>query len=201
MCELLQEITKTIPGDVYKKLKWEKKLFPALLFLYLKLNGENISITAYSEAFQHLNKDAFKHDLIQLKKLSTGYRARDRKAIIKIKLKNLMHTFELGEQFLATMTIISEMFWIPLIETTDDVVTGTIYALALLKWGNTTPTISKVCKHLGIAPSSVLYQIKHKILKVRKKSEFKTIIKAKKAIVSVIDLRQQKMKISFLIYQ
>ncbi len=197
-CDLSQEITKILPGDVYKKLDRGLKLFPALLFLYLKLNGENISITAYSEAFQHLDKDAFKHDLIQLKKLSRGYRARDRKAIIKIKLRNVMHTFELGEQFLATMLIISEMFWTPLKETSDDVAAGTVYALTLVKWGNTTPTISKVCKELGIAPSSVLYQIKHKILKMRKKNEFKTVIKAKKMIVHIIDQRQQKMKIPSL---
>ncbi len=198
VCDLLQEITKTLPGDVYKKLKREQKLFPALIFLYLKLNGENISITTYSEAFQHLDRDAFRRDLIQLKKLSSGYRARNRKAIIKIKLRNVMHTFELGEQFLATMLIISDMFWTPLRETTDDVATGTIYALTLVKWGNSTPTISKVCQDLGISQSSVLYQIKHKILKVRKKSEFRTIRKAKKAIVHVIDLRQQKMKIPSL---
>ena len=109
-----------------------------------------------------------------------------------------MHTFELGEQFLTTMLTISEMFWHQLRETTDEVATGTIYALALLKWGNTTPTISEICQELGIAPSSVLYQIKHKILKIRKKSEFKTIMGASKAIVRVIDRRQQKMRIPCL---
>ncbi len=198
VCDLFQEVTKILPGAAYIQLNRGQKLFPAFLFLYLKLNGENISIITYSEAFQHLDKDVFKHDLIQLKKLSSGYRARDRKAIIKIKLRNLIHKFELGEQFLATMHIISEMFWSQLRETTDDVATGTIYALTLVKWGNSTPTISKVCKHLGIASSSVLYQIKHKILKIRKKSEFKTIIGAKKAIFSVINQKQLKMKIPSL---
>ena len=186
VCNLFQEVTKTLSGDVYKKLDRQLKLFPAFLFLYLKLNGENISITTYSEAFQHLDRDAFKHDLIQLKKLSSGYRARDRRAIIKIKLRNLMHTFDLGEQFLATMLIISEMFWTQLRETTDDVATGTIYALTLVKWGSSTPTISRVCEELGIAPSSVLYQVRRKILKIGKKSGFKTIIGATKAIVHVI---------------
>ena len=198
VCDLFQEITKILPGAAYIQLNRGQKLFPAFLFLYLKLNGENISIITYSEAFQHLDKDAFKRDLIKLKKLSSGYRARDRKAIIKIKLRNVTHKFELCEQFLTTMLIISEMFWSQLRETTDDVATGTIYALSLVKWGNSAPTISKVCKHLGIAPSSVLYQVKHKILKLRKKSEFKTIIGAKKAIIQVIDQGQRKMKIPSL---
>ena len=78
-------------------------------------------------------------------------------------------------------------FWFQIKETTDDVAAGTILALTLIKRNDTSHTIQDICKELGIAQSSVIYQIKNKILKKIKSSQFKTVTESAPLIINAID--------------
>ena len=188
---LFQEIFENIAGNEAVKLRRTKELLPALIYLFLKLKGENISIHTYSKKLDLLfglpEINIFKKELRYIKRLSGQYRFRDRKAIILKKLTNLMDTFVFDKYFFTAMIQILDAYWSQIKETTDDVATGTICALALIKWNHPSLTIQTFCKELGIAQSAVLYQIKNKILKNKVKSEFKTVTESKSLIINALE--------------
>lgn len=180
---LFQEVKNSL--DYRSKFYQFEKLWPIFFYLFLKLQGENMSMNKYLDIFC-LNKDEFKEGLRKSKKISKVYQKRDRKIIVYKKLENLQKTFRLDNNILEKTIDILNAFWSIIRESTDDIITGTVFSLGLMYLDEKSVTFNRVCKELGIQQGNMIYQIKNKIFTNLGVSGFKSMSESKELIKKVI---------------
>lgn len=136
-----------------------KTLMPVFVYSFLRDRGIDITFThlkKYSGLTRHQSFQMFKKISEEFPKHTT----RERKPKIIEYVTTVKNHFLLSSQFLENAAKILEKFWGLLSDTTDKVIAGTISALALISLRRDSPYMLHLCVVLGIAQSSVIYNIK-----------------------------------------
>ncbi|KKN02227.1 hypothetical protein LCGC14_1119890, partial [marine sediment metagenome] len=165
----------------YKHLN---RILPVFIFSFLRANTIDVSISLL------LNLSGMdRHKCFQALKRINGifpeYVKRDRKQVVLGKVRMIKVSFGLDSGFFENATKILQRFWEFLCNTGDNIIAGTIAALALLSVHSNLPVL-RVCEKIGISQSAVIYQLKNKLLERLNITGFKTFRQAKKMLTSEV---------------
>ncbi len=176
--KILDELPKS---PSYKHLN---RILPVFIFSFLRANTIDVSISLL------LNLSGMdKHKCFQALKRINGifpeYVKRDRKQVVLGKVRVIKTYFGLDSRFFENATKILHRFWEFLCNTGDNIIAGTIAALALLSVHSKLPVL-RVCEKIGISQSAIIYQIRNKLLKRLNLTGFKTFRQAKNMLTSEV---------------
>ncbi len=79
-----------------------------------------------------------------------------------------------------------EKLWSYISNTTEDVIAGTVCVLTVIAMDLNEYNYSQICKNIGIAPSTVIYQIRNKLFKRLHISGFQSVVKSREMIKELI---------------
>jgi len=176
--KVLDELPKS---PSYKHLN---RILPVFIFSFLRANTIDVSISLL------LNLSGMdRHKCFQALKRINGifpeYVKRDRRQVVLGKVRMVKVSFGLDSRFFENATKILKRFWEFLCNTGDNIIAGTIAALALLSVNSNLPVL-RVCEKIGISQSAIIYQIRNKLLRGLNITGFKTFRQAKKVLISEV---------------
>ncbi len=148
-------------GVHYKKAI---RLMPVVIYIVLKINGLQIRSKEIIDS-SVLSQKQFRNCLQEVVKHCPEYVSRDRKKIVHKKISNLKAHFQLDSEFVQVSGFLLEKFWFSINNTTDNILTGVVSVLTLIKLGIKSVDYSEIGKYLDIESSTLYYQVKNKILK------------------------------------
>ncbi|KKM61415.1 hypothetical protein LCGC14_1531940 [marine sediment metagenome] len=176
--QILDELPKS---PSYKHLN---RILPVFIFSFLRANTIDVSISL----LQNLS-GMDRHKCFQALKRINGtfpeYIKRDRKQVVLGKVRMIKVFYGLDSRFFENATKILQRFWEFLCNTGDNIIAGTIAALALLSVHSNLPVL-RVCEKIGISQSAIIYQLRNKLLKRLNITGFKTFRQAKKVLTSEV---------------
>lgn len=173
-------VLETLPYS--SSFKNPNKLMPVFVYSFLRARGFDISFSLLSRL-----SGMTKHECFQtLKKITIfpEYVNRDRKQLILGKIRGVEKHFHLNSQFFENANRILQKLWELLKNTTDSVIAGTVTALSLISIHNNIPILKWVCQKIGISQSTVIFQVKNKIVKRLGISGFTTFRNSKEVLIS-----------------
>jgi hypothetical protein len=157
-------------------------LGPIFILHFLKVNGLTFNFHS-SLPYLQINKHEY---FIGLKKITPffihEYGNRDRKLQVMDIIEEVKTYFGLKKRFYKNAHTILERLWELLQNTTDEVLAGVISVLSVISINNESISVNAVCEKIGIASSSVIYQVRNKLFKALKISGFTTLRKSKALI-------------------
>lgn len=179
-------------NKIYRRLKKgtkcraSHKLAPVVVFLFLKTNNFNISLTEYLKKMSYEPKE-FKSVLKQVVSHYPSYLKRDRKGIIVKKLVLIKKYYSFPPRFIERSERILNAFWSQISNTKEDVIVGVACILTIIQMGIKGISFSQICKKVGIELSTVHYQVKHNIFERMRVPNFTSLKKSSSEIKKVID--------------
>lgn len=114
------------------------------------------------------------------------YKTRDREQIILNRIHDILVHFRLSLAFFENARKILLKLWGLLQGTTDSVVAGTVSVLSLISLNLLSPRVRNICERIGITHSTILFQIKNKLLTSLGISGFTTLTKSKELVVDEV---------------
>lgn len=148
------------PGTKYRNVK---KLAPITIYFALNIKCIEVNSAQYIEA-ANLTREDFRVGVRSLMNYCPEFLSRDRELLTLNFVNQVASHFNLDSEFTETAHLLLKKLW-PLIRSTKEaIIAAVISTLALIKLNIPIPNVATICKNLGIQPSTVLYQVKHKIL-------------------------------------
>lgn len=179
---------QTIWSKMPKNTKYRayKKLVHVVMYIFLKMRGNNITVPEIIEK-PGLNRKEFNKYLKQVVKCYPAYYRRDRKFITIIKMYNVKKTLNFKKNFIDTSCKILDKVWPYVSNTKEEVIAGVVCTLTMIYMSIDNIPISQVCNSLRIEMSAVSYQVKNNIFTNLGVLDFKGLKRSKDQIVKIID--------------
>ena len=165
--------------------RYLKRLSPVTIFMFLKMNGYNITMKNLIEKMS-LDEGKVRLYFKQSVKKYPEYHKKNRKLIVKNHIIHIKDTFQFSEEFMSNSEAILNTFWELLSNTTENVAAGTVSVLTMIVMDIKDPKIAEICADLGFVQSAVNYQIKNKIFKRLHIPGFQTVTRSKDLIIRLI---------------
>ncbi|KKL98049.1 hypothetical protein LCGC14_1828290, partial [marine sediment metagenome] len=155
-------------------------LGPIFIFKFLQANGLHFNFHSFIQTLQIDKREYFKG----LKKINDfflrEYGYRDRKLQVMSIIEEVKAFFGLSLEFYQNAQKIIDRLWALLQNTTDEVLAGVISVLSVISINDESATVKVICDIIGTSYSSIIYQIRNKLLKRLNITGFKTFRQAKK---------------------
>ena len=187
----LKQACFTLLLDIYNKLKWGTKfrgpqnLSPIIIYMFFNMKGRNVTIKDITDTLNISDKD-MRQGLKEIIKVYPEYLKKDKKMLVLNRVKQTRAKFRLPAQFIANSKAIMERFWPYLNNTTENVIAGTVCVLTIIAMDIKGYYYSQICKSIGIAPSTVIYQIKNNLFKRFHITGFQSVAKSRDLIKELI---------------
>ena len=114
------------------------------------------------------------------------YLKKDKRGLVLTKVTQIKAKFRLPAQFKPNATAIMDKFWSYISNTTENVIVGTVCVLTILAMDIQKYSYSQICESIGIAPSTVIYQIRNKLFKRLHIAGFQSVLKSREMIKDLI---------------
>lgn len=114
------------------------------------------------------------------------YLKKDKKMLALNRIQQIQVKFGLPVEFTINSKAIMEKLWSFIYNTTENIIAGTVCVLTLIAMDIKTCNYTQICENIGIAPSTVIYQIKNKLFKRFHISGFQSVEKSRELIKDLI---------------
>ena len=167
------------------KLRGPQNLSPIIIFMFFNMKGRNLTIKNITDTIHISDKD-MRHGLKEIIKVYPQYLEKDKKLLALNRIKQIQAKFRLPTEFSPNSKAIMEKLWSYISNTTEDVIAGTVCVLTVIAMDLNEYNYSQICKNIGIAPSTVIYQIRNKLFKRLHISGFQSVVKSREMIKELI---------------
>ncbi len=177
--KVIKKLNRKISNEVHEEIfslyykLWDRvrlyyknavRLLPVVIYIVFKIKGLPIHSKEIINSSVHTQKQ-FRDYLLEVVRHCPEYVARDRLEIVRKKIFSVVTHFHFGSEFLQASDSLLRKFWSDISNTTENVLSGVICVLTMIKLDIHSVSYNKVCNFLSIESSTVNYQVKHKILK------------------------------------
>ena len=167
------------------KFRGAEKLSPITIFMFFNMRGLNLDIKDISDKI-NISDKKIRQGLKEIIKIYPEYLKKDRKVLALNKLAHIKTSFTFPEEFMENSKAILEKFWPYIRNTKENVIAGTVCVLTIIAMDIKEYNYSQICASIGIAQSTVIYQIKNNLFKRLRITGFETISKSNKLIKDLI---------------
>ena len=177
--------------DVYNKIKRSTKfsgpqnLSPITILMFFNMKGRNVTIKDITDTLNISDKD-MRQGLKKVIKVYPEYLEKDKKLLALNRIKQIQAKFRLPAHFIPNATAIMDKFWSYISNTKENVIAGTVCTLTIIAMGLERYNYSQICESIGIAPSTVIYQIKNKLFNSLHIPGFQSVSKSREMIKDLI---------------
>ena len=177
--------------EIYNKLKWGTKyrsphnLSPIVIYMFFNMRGWNIDIKDITGIINISDKN-MRQGLKEIIKVYPEYLKKDKKVLVLNRIQQIQVKFALPVEFVINSKAIMEKLWPFIYNTTENIIAGTVCVLTVIAMDIKKHNYPQICNNIGIAPSSVIYQIKNKLFKRLHISGFQSVEKSREMIKELI---------------
>ena len=153
--------TRVPPGKKISKLEI---LIPMIIFVFLRMKLAPITPVKFADS-NIMTKADLCNNLRECLPYIPEYQARDRKGLILSMIEHVGKKLTYPIEFLEECEILLDVFWKELSSTTERATAATVFCLALIYVEDAPPPFKGICDEFGVEMSTVIYQIKYKLIK------------------------------------
>lgn len=157
-----ERVQSRIPAQ--KKISNPVLLIPTTIFVFLRMKLAPITPVKYAGTNIMSKADLSKY-LRDYLPYIPEYQARDRRGLIMSMIESVGSLLECPKAFLEECETFLDVFWKELSQTTERVTAATVFCLTLIYVEDAPPPFKGICDEFGVEMSTVIYQIKHKLIK------------------------------------
>ena len=163
--------TRVPPGKKISKLEI---LIPIIIFVFLRMKLAPITPVRYVDS-NIMTKADLSNNLRNCLPYIPEYQTRDRKGLILSMIEHVGKKLTYPIEFLEECEILLDVFWKELSSTTERVTAATAFCLTLIYVEDALPPFKGICDEFGVEMSTVIYQIKYKLVKRHRVEGFTTL--------------------------
>lgn len=159
------------PGKKISKLDI---LIPMIIFVFLRMKLAPITPVKYVDS-NIMSKADLSNNLRDCLPYVPEYQIRDRKGLILSMIEHVVKKLTYPGEFLIECEVLLDVFWKELSSTTERATAATVFCLTLIYVEDAPPAFKGICDEFGVELSTVIYQIKYKLVKRHKVEGFTTL--------------------------
>jgi len=163
--------TRVPPGKKISKLEI---LIPMIIFVFLRMKLAPITPVKFADS-NIMTKADLSNNLRECLPYIPEYQTRDRKGLILSMIEHVGKKLTYPIEFLEECEILLDVFWKELSSTTERVTAATAFCLTLIYVEDAPPPFKGICDEFGVEMSTVIYQIKYKLVKRHRVEGFTTL--------------------------
>ena len=149
------------PGKKISKLE---VLIPMLIFVFLRMKLAPITPVKYVNS-NVMSKADLSNNLRECLPYVPEYQIRDRKGLILSMIEHVGKKLSYPSEFLVECETLLDVFWKELSSTTERATAATVFCLTLIYVEDAPPPFKGICDEFGVELSTIIYQIKYKLVK------------------------------------
>ena len=157
-----------------KKISNPDILIPMILFVFLRMKLAPITPMKYAQS-KIMSKADLSNNLRECLPYIPEYQIRDRKGLILSMIEHVGRKLDYPNEFLEECEILLDVFWKELSSTTERATAATVFCLTLIYVEDAPPPFKGICDEFGVEMSTVIYQIKYKLVKRHRVEGFTTL--------------------------
>ena len=167
-----EKVQSRIPPG--KKISRLEILIPMIIFVFLRMKLAPITPVKYVDS-NIMSKADLSNNLRECLPYIPEYQIRDRRGLILSMIEHVGRKMTYPHEFLEECEILLDVFWKELSSTTERATAATVFCLTLIYVENAPPPFKGICDEFGVEMSTVIYQIKYKLIKRHKVKGFTTL--------------------------
>jgi hypothetical protein len=167
-----EKVLSRIPSG--KKISKPEILIPMTFFVFLRMKLAPITPMKYVES-KIMSKADLSNNLRECLPYIPEYQIRNRKGLIFSMIEHVGMKLDYPSEFLEESETLLDVFWKELSSTTERATAATVFCLTLIFVEDAPPPFKGICDEFGVEMSTVIYQIKHKLIKRHRVEGFTTL--------------------------
>lgn len=167
-----EQVHSRIPPQ--KKIANPEILIPVTIFVFLRMKLAPLTPTTFVNSNIMSKIDLAKY-LREYLYYIPEYQSRDRRGLVMAIITRVVDTLEYPQAFLKECERLLDVFWKELSNTTERVTAATLFCLTLIYVEDAPPPFVGICNQFGVEMSTLIYQIKHKLIERHKVKGFTTL--------------------------
>ena len=157
-----EKVQSRIPPS--KRISKLETLIPMLIFVFLRMKLAPITPVKYVDS-NIMSKADLSNNLREFLPYVPEYQTRDRKGLILSMIEHVGKKLAYPGEFVDECEILLDVFWKELSSTTERATAATVFCLTLIYVEDAPPPFKGICDEFGVEMSTVIYQIKYKLIK------------------------------------
>ena len=167
-----EQVHSRIPPQ--KKIANPEIVIPITIFVFLRMKLAPVTPTTFVESNIMSKIDLAKY-LREYLRYIPEYQSRDRRGLVISMITQVVKTLEYPDAFLEKCEKLLDVFWKELSHTTERVTAATVFCLTLIYVEDAPPPFVGICNQFGVEMSTIIYQIKHKLIERHRVKGFTTL--------------------------
>jgi hypothetical protein len=163
--------TRIPPGKKISKLE---TLIPMIIFVFLRMKLAPITPVKFVDS-NIMSKAELSNNLREYLPYIPEYQTRDRKGLILSMIEHVGRKLTYPDEFINECEILLDVFWKELSSTTERATAATVFCLTLIYVEDAPPPFKGICDEFGVEMSTVIYQVKYKLIKRHSVEGFTTL--------------------------
>ena len=167
-----EQVHSRIPPQ--KKIANPEILIPITIFVFLRMKLAPITPSTFVESNIMSKMELAKH-LREYLHYIPEYQSRNRRGLVMAMITHVGDILEYPKAFLEKCERLLDVFWRELSHTTERVTAATVFCLTLIYVEDAPPPFIGICNQFGVQMSTIIYQIKHKLIERHRIKGFTTL--------------------------
>ena len=168
----LEQVQSRIPPQ--KKISQPEILIPMTIFVFLRMKLAPVTPTKFVDS-NIMSKVELAKYLREYLQYIPEYQSRDRRGLVISMITSVGKILEYPHAFLEKCETLLDVFWKELSHTTERVTAATVFCLTLIYVEDAPPPFIGICSQFGVEMSTIIYQIKNKLIKRHRVEGFTTL--------------------------